>query len=39
MAGVNAGTRAAFLIDVQIDRVVTEDLSMPHSPRLNAGVL
>ena len=28
-----------ILIDVQTDRVVTEDLSMPHSPRLNAGVL
>ena len=28
-----------ILIDVQTDRVVTEDLSMPHSPRLNAGTL
>jgi uncharacterized protein (TIGR03032 family) len=28
-----------ILIDVETDRVVTEDLSMPHSPRLNAGAL
>ena len=28
-----------ILIDVENDRVVTEELSMPHSPRLNAGVL
>lgn len=28
-----------ILIDVETDRVVTEDLSMPHSPRLNAGTL
>ncbi len=28
-----------ILIDVENDRVVTEDLSMPHSPRLNAGTL
>ena len=28
-----------ILIDVDTDRIVTEDLSMPHSPRLNAGVL
>ena len=28
-----------ILIDVQTDRIVTEDLSMPHSPRLNARVL
>ena len=28
-----------ILIDVEADRVVTEDLSMPHSPRLNAGAL
>lgn len=28
-----------ILIDVATDRVVTEDLSMPHSPRLNAGTL
>jgi uncharacterized protein (TIGR03032 family) len=28
-----------ILIDVESDRVVTEDLSMPHSPRLNAGTL
>ena len=28
-----------ILIDVESDRIVTEDLSMPHSPRLNAGVL
>ena len=27
------------LVDVDTDRVVTEDLSMPHSPRLNAGTL
>lgn len=27
------------LVDVETDRVVTEDLSMPHSPRLNAGTL
>lgn len=28
-----------ILIDVETDRVVTEELSMPHSPRLNAGTL
>ena len=28
-----------ILIDVETGRVVTEDLSMPHSPRLNAGTL
>jgi uncharacterized protein (TIGR03032 family) len=28
-----------ILIDVESDRVVTEDLSMPHSPRFNAGTL
>jgi uncharacterized protein (TIGR03032 family) len=28
-----------ILIDVENDRVVTEDLSMPHSPRVNGGVL
>jgi len=28
-----------ILIDVETDRIVTEDLSMPHSPRLNAGTL
>ncbi len=28
-----------ILIDVETDRVLTEDLSMPHSPRLNAGTL
>ncbi len=28
-----------ILIDVDTDRIVTEDLSMPHSPRLNACVL
>ncbi len=28
-----------ILIDVETDRVITEDLSMPHSPRLNAGTL
>jgi uncharacterized protein (TIGR03032 family) len=28
-----------ILIDVENDRIVTEDLSMPHSPRLNAGTL
>jgi uncharacterized protein (TIGR03032 family) len=28
-----------ILIDVETGRVVTEDLSMPHSPRLNAGAL
>jgi uncharacterized protein (TIGR03032 family) len=28
-----------ILIDVATDRIVTEDLSMPHSPRLNAGTL
>ena len=28
-----------ILIDVETDRVVTEDLSMPHSPRLIAGTL
>jgi uncharacterized protein (TIGR03032 family) len=28
-----------ILIDVESDRVVTEELSMPHSPRLNAGAL
>jgi uncharacterized protein (TIGR03032 family) len=28
-----------ILIDVETDRIVTEDLSMPHSPRLNAGAL
>ena len=28
-----------ILIDVQTDRIVTEDLSMPHSPRLSGGVL
>jgi uncharacterized protein (TIGR03032 family) len=27
------------LVDVDTDRVVTEDLSMPHSPRMNAGTL
>ena len=27
------------LVDVGTDRVVTEDLSMPHSPQLNAGTL
>lgn len=28
-----------ILIDVENDRILTEDLSMPHSPRLNAGTL
>jgi uncharacterized protein (TIGR03032 family) len=28
-----------ILIDVETDRIVTEDLSMPHSPRVNAGTL
>ena len=28
-----------ILIDVETDRVVTEELSMPHSPRVNAGTL
>ena len=28
-----------IMIDVESDRVVTEDLSMPHSPRWNAGAL
>jgi uncharacterized protein (TIGR03032 family) len=28
-----------ILIDVETDRIVTEELSMPHSPRLNAGTL
>ncbi len=28
-----------ILIDVETGRVVTEDLSMPHSPRLNGGTL
>ncbi len=28
-----------ILIDVETDCIVTEDLSMPHSPRLNAGTL
>jgi uncharacterized protein (TIGR03032 family) len=28
-----------ILIDVETGRVVTEDLSMPHSPRLNSGTL
>jgi len=28
-----------ILIDVETDRIVTEDLSMPHSPRLIGGVL
>ena len=28
-----------ILIDVATDRIVTEDLSMPHSPRVNAGTL
>jgi uncharacterized protein (TIGR03032 family) len=28
-----------ILIDVETDRVITEDLSMPHSPRINAGTI
>ena len=39
MAGASAAHEGGVVIDVETGRVVTEDLSMPHSPRLANGAL